>query len=308
MEPSAAASTVVPNSSTPSVFASRRITCTRWPAMSMSQSALSTEGANSRSVSTRSASDSSSSPIRYFSSGISVSPTPIIDARLFGLTDSGRSVTLPALRNFGDQPANGPNSSQSCPLITRVSRCGIDIGGAPSGGSPYTLAWWPPVSSGLLVRSNSPLTGKPPKPLASVMPDFCSSGSAPPPAPTNTNLALQLALLAGAAVDDLHRPAAVGLLVADRAPRGRTAWSCRVRRRSRAAAWTATRSRRRCRPGSSSARPGSVKSRPAAISGSRRANSSASSMNSIDGEQRVARPACRGGGAGSRRSRRRARS
>ena len=140
MDPSAAASTVVPNSSTPNFLASRRITCTRWPAMSSSQSLLCADGANCRSVSTRSAGDCSNSPIRYFSSGSSVSPTPIIDARLFGFTDNGRSVNLPALRNFGDQPANGPNSSQSLPLITRVSRCGMDIGGAPNGGSPYTLA------------------------------------------------------------------------------------------------------------------------------------------------------------------------
>ena len=136
IEPSAAASTVVPNSSTPSFLESRRITCTRWPAISISQSLLTAVGANLRNVSTRSSGDCSSSPIRYFSSGNSVSPTPIMEARLFGFTDSGRSVTLPFLRNFGDQPANGPNSSQSFPLITRVSRCGMDIGGAPIGGSP----------------------------------------------------------------------------------------------------------------------------------------------------------------------------
>src|SRR3546814_2493772 len=42
------------------------------------------------------------------------------------------------------------------------------------------------MSSGLVHRRKAPLTGKPPKPLASLMPDFCSRCRAPPPAPTNT--------------------------------------------------------------------------------------------------------------------------
>ena len=45
------------------------------------------------------------------------------------------------------------------------------------------------MSSGLVQRKNWPETGKPPKPLISLMPDFCSSGRAPPPAPTKTNTA-----------------------------------------------------------------------------------------------------------------------
>ena len=111
-----------------------------------------------------------------------------------GFTENGRSVTLPCLRNFGDQPANGPNNRYDRPLITRVSRCGTDIGGAPSGGAPYTLAWCAAARTGLPVRNHCPPTGKPPNPLASSMPDFCSSGSAPPPAPTKTNFALSLRL------------------------------------------------------------------------------------------------------------------
>ena len=90
--------------------------------------------------------------------------------------------------------ANGPNSSHDLPLITRVSRCDPAIGGAPGGGLPYTLARCAAVKAGLSVRRNAPPTGKPPNPFASRIPDFCSSRTAPPPAPTNTNFAFSLRL------------------------------------------------------------------------------------------------------------------
>ena len=74
-----------------------------------------------------------------------------MDAGCCGLIDRGRSVTWPCLRNFGDQPAYGPNSSHGLPLMMRVSRCGTDIGGAPDGGLAVHLGpvprrrapgWW----------------------------------------------------------------------------------------------------------------------------------------------------------------------
>ena len=141
-----------------------------------------------------------------------MSPTPSIDTRLFGLTDSGRSVTLPCLRNFGDQPANGPNSSHDLPLITRVSRCGTDIGGAPSGGSAVHLG---------LVRGGQHRIAAA-KPLAAdreaaeafdlvdarlLQQRQCATAGA-----DEDELGVELAGPAGAPVDDLDRPAAVGLL------------------------------------------------------------------------------------------------
>ncbi|MNN41794.1 hypothetical protein D3C81_1559340 [compost metagenome] len=50
-------------------------------------------------------------------------------------TDSGRSISEPCLRNLVVKPAYGPNSSEVLPSTTRVSRCGTDMGGAP------TAAW-----------------------------------------------------------------------------------------------------------------------------------------------------------------------
>ena len=118
-----------------------------------------------------------------------MSPTVTIGARLFGLTDRGRSVILPCFKNFGDQCPNGPNTSHGLPLITRLSRCVPAMGGAPADGRLYTLAWCAAVRARRSARRNAPPTGKPPKPLASRIPDFCSSGTAPPPAPMNTNFA-----------------------------------------------------------------------------------------------------------------------
>src|SRR5699024_9278215 len=117
------------------------------------------------------------------------SPMLAMGSRLPARTLEGRSRKLPLLRNLGVQPANGPNSRPFFPLITRVSRCGTDIGGAPTDAWLYTLAWCSSTSSSLVHRSHCPPTGNPPIPLISGIPDFCSRCRAPPPAPTNTNLA-----------------------------------------------------------------------------------------------------------------------
>ncbi len=93
------------------------------------------------------------------------------------------------MRNFGLNPAYGPNMSDALPSTMRVSRCGTDIGGAPTLALPYTFAACFCTTSGSSVRRNSPDTGNPPYPRISGMPDFCSRWSAPPPAPTKTNFA-----------------------------------------------------------------------------------------------------------------------
>ena len=53
--------------------------------------------------------------------------------RLCGRTCVTMSSIPPCLRNFGLNVANGPNSRLVSPSTTRVSRCGTDIGGAPTG-------------------------------------------------------------------------------------------------------------------------------------------------------------------------------
>ena len=55
-------------------------------------------------------------------------------------TERGRSSSEPCLRNLVLKPAKGPNSNDRSPLMKRVSRCGTDIGGAPTLALPYTLA------------------------------------------------------------------------------------------------------------------------------------------------------------------------
>ncbi len=68
----------------------------------------------------------------------------------------------PIFRNFGLKPAYGPNIRLALPSTIRVSRCGTDMGGAPTEALPYTFAWCFFTSSWLSVRRNSPLTGNPP--------------------------------------------------------------------------------------------------------------------------------------------------
>src|SRR5699024_12134870 len=113
--------------------------------------------------------------------------TAIIWVAWEGLTDSSRSVQRPVLRNFGDQPAYGPNISERSPATKRVSRWGTLIGGAPTAALPYPFASWRAMTSGSVQRSHWPEIGKPPKPRLSSIPDFCRRGSAQPPAPTQTD-------------------------------------------------------------------------------------------------------------------------
>ncbi len=101
-----------------------------------SQSAPSARGTNSDSVFTRSAGPAASSLMRYLSSPNSLGAIDTMGSRLPGLIEAGRSVILPLLRNFGDHPAYGPNSRPGLWLMTRVSRCGTDIGGAPTAACP----------------------------------------------------------------------------------------------------------------------------------------------------------------------------
>src|SRR5699024_12378179 len=94
-------------------------------------------------------------------------PAASIVKALFGLTDPNKSMFDPVFRNFGENPAYGPNSNVLSPLIYRVSRCGRDIGGAPTSALPYTLASCCATTSGLLHTINRPLTGKQPTCLLS---------------------------------------------------------------------------------------------------------------------------------------------
>src|SRR5690606_35246175 len=97
-------------------------------------------GINSRSSSKRFSLESITCWIKYFVSAISFTPAASIVVTLCGLIDVTRSNIEPVLRNFGEKPANGPNSNDFLLLIYLVSRCGTDIGGAPTLAFPYTLA------------------------------------------------------------------------------------------------------------------------------------------------------------------------
>ena len=68
----------------------------------------------------------------------------------------------PRWPDFGLKVANGPNSSDAWPSTTRVSRCGTDIGGAPTDACEYTLALCWATSAGSLVLRNCPPIGKTP--------------------------------------------------------------------------------------------------------------------------------------------------
>ncbi|MCY1528983.1 hypothetical protein D9M68_641070 [compost metagenome] len=71
------------------------------------------------------------------------------------------SSSEPCFRNLVEKVAKGPNSSTFWPSITRVSRCGTDMGGEPTDALPYSLAWCRATTSGLRVTRNWPPTGKP---------------------------------------------------------------------------------------------------------------------------------------------------
>src|SRR5699024_11004978 len=111
--------------------------------------------------------------IKYFVKGTFFAPVANIVKTLFGSTDSNMSIFEPVFQNVDENPANGPNNNVFLLSIYRVSRCGTDIGGAPTAALPYTLASCCSTTSGLLHTKNSPLTGKPPICLLSGIPVFC---------------------------------------------------------------------------------------------------------------------------------------
>jgi hypothetical protein len=91
---------------------------------------------NSRSAASFFAREASSSPMRYFIRSKFLNATCSIGPMLCGRIENGRSNQVLVFRNFGVKPANGPNSNAVSPLTTRVSRCGTDIGGAPTAALP----------------------------------------------------------------------------------------------------------------------------------------------------------------------------
>ncbi len=95
------------------------------------------------------------------SEGLSIA-TFIIGHRLCGRTWATRSSIDPFLRNFGLKVAKGPNSSEVSPSTTRVSRCGTDIGGAPTEACEYTFALCLATRAGLEILSHCPPIGNTP--------------------------------------------------------------------------------------------------------------------------------------------------
>ncbi|MNV80360.1 hypothetical protein D3C71_1739580 [compost metagenome] len=67
-------------------------------------------------------------------------PADNIVRRLSGFTEVIKSNIEPVFKNFGEKPANGPNSNDFLLSINLVSKCGTDIGGAPTLALPYTFA------------------------------------------------------------------------------------------------------------------------------------------------------------------------
>ena len=126
----------MPNCSTPPFFGSFFITWTRWPAVMSSQSSDFAVGMNSCSAFSFFSRLAKTSPIRYFIRSKLSRATASIGPRLPARTEPGRSHQLPFFRNLGLKPAYGPNSREVSPSTTRVSRCGTDIGGAPTAALP----------------------------------------------------------------------------------------------------------------------------------------------------------------------------
>src|SRR5699024_10153758 len=143
-----------------------------------------------RSSSIRCSFDNINCSTKYFVNDKFLAPEASIVNTLFGLTDPIRSIFEPVFKNFGEKPANGPKNKHSSPSINRVSKCGTDIGGAPTAALPYTFAVCFSTTSGFLATRNSPLTGNPPTCLLCGIFVFCNKGNAPPPAPINTCFAV----------------------------------------------------------------------------------------------------------------------
>ena len=70
--------------------------------------------------------------IKYNNKEKFLNKTIVMGTILFNLIDRGKSKKDPCFNNFALNPANGPNKSNFLLLMTRKSRCGIDMGGAPS--------------------------------------------------------------------------------------------------------------------------------------------------------------------------------
>ncbi|MCY1426634.1 hypothetical protein D9M71_424570 [compost metagenome] len=81
-------------------------------------------------------------------------PAWVIGMMLWVVSAANISSSEPFFRNLVENVANGPNSNTSLPSITRVSRCGTDIGGAPTEALPYSLALWRATMSWLSVIRN----------------------------------------------------------------------------------------------------------------------------------------------------------
>merc|ERR1719443_1916561 len=97
--------------------------------------------------------------------------------RLCGRKEQNQSRSDPVLRKRGEKPAYGPKRTISLPPMMRESKCGTDMGGAPTAASPYTLALCSLAMSFFWHTKNCPEMGKAPKPFASGMPDFIKRGS-----------------------------------------------------------------------------------------------------------------------------------
>ena len=287
MDPSAAASTVVPNSSTPSFLGSRRMTWTRWPAIvEFPVVAAARSGRTGAACRPGPPKDCSNSPIRYFSSGNLSEPDADHRGQIVRLDRQRQVGDLAGLeelrRPAGERPEQQP--------VLPVDHPGVQVRHRHRRGAQRRQS----VHLGVMGPGQLRVVGAQPLPadreaaeaLGLLDAGLLQQRQRTAAGADEHEFASQLALFAGAPVEDLDRPAAVGLLVAGRAPRGRTGWSSRVWRRSRAAGETANRSRRRCRPRSSSARPGrrSRALRPSAAAGGRtRPGSSMNSMRANSG-------------------------
>ncbi|SKV40414.1 Uncharacterised protein [Mycobacteroides abscessus subsp. abscessus] len=109
-----------------------------------------------------------------------------ITCRLCQRTVLKKSVHRPCLSSLVLNVAYGPNITYGRPSTMRLSRCGTDIGGAPTGACPYTLVVCASATAALAERRNAAPTGRTAYPRTSARCARCRSRSACPPAPTNT--------------------------------------------------------------------------------------------------------------------------